>query len=78
VKREIPIRKKEIRAIGLQGLWNFELESGTRKFRFRKNEKANFVRHKVVKREIAKCSKYWPMVVTKGHIGGGERGASTC
>jgi hypothetical protein len=44
VKCEVPIREKEIRTIGSWGLWTVDLASGTHKFRFQKDEQADFMK----------------------------------
>jgi hypothetical protein len=67
MKHETLIREKEIRTIGSRGLWTVDQVSKTRKFKFQEDKQAGFV-----KREIMKCSKDWPMVKAKGHIGEGE------
>jgi hypothetical protein len=38
----------------------------------RRFTKCELTRHEVAKCEIVKRSKYWPMVIAKGHIGKGE------
>jgi hypothetical protein len=66
-KHEILICEKEIRTIGLQGLWTIYQVSETHKFGFREDNQVGFMKH-----EITKRSRDWPTVIENGHIVEGE------